>query len=103
MTNGDIHSYGEVIQAVQKESQGLSYNLLSQLTLHGDPSIKPYFPYGPDYTFDPSSFSLSQSQLALMMKMLSVELNIANLGSFVQDSIDLTFYHILQVDALQIL
>ncbi|MCB0660503.1 MAG: hypothetical protein KDC04_06190, partial [Saprospiraceae bacterium] len=89
------HSYGEVIQAVQKESQGLSYNLLSQLTLHGDPSIKPYFPYGPDYTFDPSSFSTEPKSIGSNDEDAIVEFDIANLGSFIQDSIDLTFYHIL--------
>jgi hypothetical protein len=48
-------TYGEVIRYIAEQNRNSQFSdlaLYSQLTLHGDPALKPYLFAGPDYVFD---------------------------------------------------
>lgn len=98
--NGKLryHSFGEVIQQLQIDSTFVSdsdKNLYAQLTYHGDPAIKPYLPYGVDYTFDASTVKTEPVSIGINDNDVTLNVDIVNLGSHTTDSLDLIFYHFL--------
>lgn len=91
-----FNTYGEVIRYIAEQNRSSQFSdlaLFSQLTLHGDPALKPYIYDGPDYTFDGKTITTKPSSIQAALKEFQVDLNIANLGKHRNDSVDIAFYH----------
>ncbi len=90
-------SIGETIQQLAKDNRnatGAELTLYSQLTLHGDPALNLYLDPAPDYTFDASTVKTNPITVQAAQPNYALEVNIANLGAYSKDSVDVTFYHI---------
>lgn len=89
-------SIGENIKLLATENRdqkGSEYTLYAQLTLHGDPAIKLHLDNAPDYLFDQKSVKTIPSSIQASLKNYFLELNVVNIGAYIKDSIDITFYH----------
>jgi hypothetical protein len=89
-------TYGEVIRYIAEQNRNSQFSdlaLYSQLTLHGDPALKPYLFAGPDYVFDDKTITTNPASIQAAMKEYQIELNVANLGIHRNDEVDMVFYH----------
>jgi len=91
-------SVGEAITRIANQYRNAQFAdlaLYSQLTYHGDPAIKLYVERGPDYVFDGSTVKSKSSTIEAGSKDFEIDLVIANLGSYIKDSLDVIFSHVL--------
>ncbi len=89
-------SYGQVIKDLATKNRNAIFSdfaLYSQLTLHGDPAIKPYIFDGADYTFDQASIKTNPSSIQASLKDFEITLDIVNLGAYTADTLESVFYH----------
>lgn len=89
---------GEVITYLayqNRYTQFAELALYAQLTYHGDPAIKLYLEKLPDYLFEEKSVRTIPSTVQASAVDYKIELNVANLGVYLLDSVDLLFLHIL--------
>ncbi len=89
---------GEVITYLANQSRNSQFAelaLYAQLTYHGDPAIKLYLEKLPDYLFEEKSVRTIPSTVQASAVDYKIELNIANLGIYRLDSVDVQFLHFL--------
>ncbi|MBK8055083.1 MAG: hypothetical protein IPK35_17870 [Saprospiraceae bacterium] len=89
-------TFGEVIRYIAEQNRTSQFSdlaLFSQLTLHGDPALKPYIFGGPDYIFDGTTARTNPQDVQAALKDYKLEINVANIGAAKNDSVDLTFFH----------
>ncbi len=89
-------SYGQVIKDLATKNRNAIFSdlaLYSQLTLHGDPAIKPYLFDGEDYIFDQASVKTNPSSIQASLKDFEITVDIVNLGAYKTDTLESVFYH----------
>jgi hypothetical protein len=89
-------TFGEVIRYIAEQNRTSQFSdlaLFSQLTLHGDPAIKPYLFNGPDYVFEGKTAATKPANIQAALKEYQAELNVANIGIHRNDSLEMVFYH----------
>lgn len=89
-------SYGQVIKDLATKNRNAIFSdlaLYSQLTLHGDPAIKPYLFDGEDYIFDQASVKTNPSSIQASLKDFEITVDIVNLGAYKTDTLESIFYH----------
>lgn len=89
-------SIGEAIQFVANKNRNVQFAelaLYSQLTYHGDPALNIYLEKGPDYLFNSKTAKTSPATIQAALQDFKIELDIANIGTYIKDSVDLYFFH----------
>jgi len=89
-------SIGEAIQFVANKNRNVQFAelaLYSQLTYHGDPALSIYLEKGPDYLFNSKTAKTSPATIQAALQDFKIELDIANIGTYIKDSVDLYFFH----------
>ncbi|HHS95356.1 MAG TPA: hypothetical protein ENJ45_02110, partial [Phaeodactylibacter sp.] len=90
---GDIQL--ETIRNFNLNSSFLANQLKQVIILHGDPALKLNHFDGPDYLPDETTITISPSLINTQMDSFQVQLDIANIGSAVSDSVLLNIQHVL--------
>jgi hypothetical protein len=95
-TNKD-NTIGEIINIIAKNNiipytNPTELALYTQLTFHGDPALRFFIDDTPDYTFDYTSIKRTSSSIGNENRF-NFELDIANIGAFTNDSINVYFYY----------
>ncbi|HNL29849.1 MAG TPA: C25 family cysteine peptidase [Saprospiraceae bacterium] len=80
------HSYSELA----KNATAYTKLLIEQMSYHGDPAYTIHTAPGPDFTPDISTLKIEPAIVTAQTDSLSISFDVANIGEYIEDSINIT-------------
>ncbi len=87
-----------VIDSMDVFNGAPNISLSQQLKLEGDPAVRLFIEDAPDFVIDPSTVKINPGIISVEQDSISVDFTMANIGAWVEDSIEVLVKHRLPSD-----